>query len=285
MKILLAFLYALNLFANSYSEFQMTMKGSLDDDLFVIKMNTSDTQLLKAYQMHNPEKRFEYSGSSVESIQIYGEVNFKETFDIGNNDIYAFMLANEREEFRPKKTLSNRTHYKSTNLNINNIILFPSMEPEKKDVPGYQTWYNDPSEVCKDKPLSPETIYSNYNYYQLWENAIVNLGFVTKKSGNISIKAYNLDGVEVYNYNGKLKKGNAIKPIIFSNIYDNINKHIYTEANGRVYVNKKEYNKKDDLEIKKNAINDIIIEIDNKKYFMELPYPMPYINNVYVLQI
>jgi len=270
---------------NSKNIIKMTMNGDLDDDLFIIKMTKEDTNLIKAYQMHNPEKRFQYNDVSIKSERIYGIVNFNDSYNINNQEVYAFMLANEREEFRPKKELSNRTHYKSTNLKINNIELIPSMLPEKKDIKNYQTWFNDPTEVCKDKPVNPDLIYSNYNYYQLWENAIVNLGLVVSTGSDIEILAYNLDGIEVFSYKGKLKSQITIKPKIFSNIYNKIDKHTFTESNGKVYYSKKQYRENNDKEIITNAINDIKITIDKKDYYMELPYPMPYINNIFVLKI
>jgi virulence-associated protein VapD len=285
MKKFILIIYTMLALLHSENIFKMTMNGDLDDDLFVIKMTNEETSLIKVYQMHNSEQRFQYNDVSVKSERIYGIVDFNEKYKINKTTIYAFMLANEREEFRPEKSLFSRTHYKSTILNINNIELFPSMLPERNNIKGYQTWFNDPNEVCKNKPINPDLIYSDYNYYQLWENAVVNLGLVVKDGTLITINAYNLDGIEVFTYTGKLKKNITIKPIITSTLYKKISKHIFAESNGKVYNNKNKYTKSADKEIIKNAINDIKITIDNRVFYMELPYPLPYINNMYILKI
>jgi len=279
IKKLLIYLMLVNsIFANNIN---LKMKGSLDDDLFVLKANLENTKLISAYQMHNPNEYFQYIDIPVKTTKIYGVVDFNLNYNIKDNEILLVMLANEREEFRPEKVLYARTHYKSVPLYINNTKLIPSMMPEKKDMPLYPTWFGDETEVCQDKPVDAHTIYLNYNYYKLWENAIVNTGLIMKGEGNIQIEWYNLNGKKLFEYKGKVKKGKTINLRPIKSAIKIIDHHKMTEADGRNYIN----GKNNDKEVKKNACNDIKVIFNKKEYYIQMPYPMPYINRFFVTAI
>lgn len=261
--------------------FNIEFNGQLDDDLFIIKSTPQETSMVSAMQMHNPSKFFYYLDTTVESEKIYGILDIDKKFEIKEDEIYIIALGNEREELRPENKLHFRTHFKADDLLVNSKIFIPSLLPEKDDAPKYPTWFQNKEDICvneNNEPSQINLIYNEYNYYNLWENAIISLGIILPEEGNIKIEWMNLDGNKIFEYNYLIT--NTIQNIQpTKNFYKlSLNTHQLTEANGQVFsINKK----MDDDKIIELSANDLIITYKNKKYYIDMPYPMPYINRIF----
>ena len=173
------------------------------------------------------------------------------------------MSANEREEINPSHVLLQRTHFKSVALFIDHTLFIPSLMPEYDDVPGYPLWFGK-----DEKPLIPQK--SDYNYYKLWENSIVNLGIVSGSKG--IYKLYFTD---------KNEKVVFYKTIMVTQKVQNIKligTHPLREVDGTVY----DGSKSADETIRERAVEGIIIEKEGKKLFFRLPYPFVYINRIFI---
>lgn len=245
-----------------------TMNGDLDDDLFIIKNSfvKNGFEMLECYQMHNLTGKFYLDGQQFKSIQIPGYIEFDKQFNCDDTELYTFVTANEREDRNGSKTLMMRSHYKSVNLNINNSEFFPSIIPEKNDIPNYPTWYGTSEN-------------SNYNYYQLWENASINVGVVVPNKGlyefimldiNDEVVTKNTHRISTQTSRLKLKDIRGV---------DVLKEHEFTELDGNVFSDSKPIN---DTLIRKNAIYKIIVKNQDKKVTtISLPYPLPYANRIF----
>jgi hypothetical protein len=262
-KILLFFLTA-TLYANKeLRDVRVAINGDLDDDLFILKNNSKETIFLECFQMHNPKKFFLYDSKAILSKNIYGFINFDKTFLLKENEILLIATANEREEIHPQKELFNRTHFKSVDLFVDNKVFFPSMMPENNDIPGYPTWFSDENPPCQKS-------YKEYNYYKLWENSIINLGFVFAKSGNYRFEFLNRYDQIVFSKEYFISK-NIQNLKIFKN------HHTLCEIDGSLY----DGNDDNDNFIKENAIRRVVIYDDKNIFDFVLPYPWVYVNRLY----
>lgn len=240
----------------------ISMHGDLDDDLFILKSMPEKSDFLACLQMHNPTDKFLYDGKVIKSEKIYGKVDFQKKYQLAKDEILLIMTANEREEINPQKALLQRTHYKSVALFADNEPFIPSLLPENKDVPNYPLWFGR-----DDAPCMANT--SSYNYYKLWENAIVNLGLVFGNIGEYSLYFINTNNQIVFQ-----------KSVSINTDTKNIHllgKHTLREADGTVFAG----NNKNQT-IKEKAVDAIIIEYQKKSRYIKLPYLFPYINRIFV---
>ncbi len=258
--ILILSLFITTLFADK--NITISIKGDLDDDLFIIKSSTKKVYFLDCLQMHNPTDKFLYDGKIVKSEKIYGLIDFNKTYSLSHDKTLLVMTANEREEINPKRALLKRTHFKSVDLFANNKVFIPSLMPETNDVPGYPLWFGK-----DEKPIVPQK--DGYNYYKLWENAIVNLGLVFGSKGSYILYFINQNNKII------LKR-----KVYVSSKTDNISlicSHPLTEVDGTVFAGVSE-----DEKIREQAIDAIIIEKEGQKQYVKLPYLFPYINRIFV---
>lgn len=240
----------------------ISLKGDLDDDLFILKSHAQRVQFLDCFQMHNPTDRFLYDGRVIHSKKIYGLIDFKKQFSLQKEDILLIMTANEREEINPKRALLQRTHFKSADLFTDDKVLIPSLMPEFDDVPGYPLWFGK-----DEKPIIPQK--DSYNYYQLWENAVVNLGLVFGHVGTYTIYFINSQNETVFK-----------KTLTVTKTIQNIKllgSHTLTEADGTLFAGIS-----NDKEIREKVIDAIIIEHDNDRRYIKMPYLFPYVNRIFV---
>ncbi len=241
----------------------ISINGDLDDDLFILKNTPSTTNFLDCHQMHNPTDTFLYDGKVIPSKKIYGKIAFKKSYTLDSNDILLVMSANEREEINPTRSLEKRTHFKSVDLFADKDVLIPSLMPEYHDSPNYPLWFGK-----DDAPCMAQT--SEYNYYQLWENAIVNLGIIFGDTGSYTLHFINKSDKILFS-----------KTILVTKNVQNIKllgTHPLTEVDGTVFAG----DSTNDKLIKKEAIDAIIIEKDDERRYIKLPYFFPYINRIYV---
>lgn len=240
----------------------LSIKGDLDDDLFVLKSSAQNVEFLDCLQMHNPTDKFLYDGKMIHSEKIYGFIDFNKTYNLAQNETLLVMTANEREEINPKRALLKRTHFKSVDLFLNNNLFIPSLMPEYNDVPDYPLWFGRNETSCMASA-------SDYNYYKLWENAIVNLGLVLGSKGAYTLYFINENSQIVFK-----------KKVQVSSKVHNIHllgSHPLTEVDGTVFAGVS-----DDEKIREKAIDAIVIEKEGQKQYIKLPYLFPYINRIFV---
>ncbi len=240
----------------------LSLNGDLDDDLFILKSSAQKVEFLDCLQMHNPTDKFLYDGKIVKSDKIYGMIDFNKTYKLEYDETLLVMTANEREEVNPKRALLKRTHFKSVDLYIDDNVFIPSLMPEYNDVPNYPLWFGR-----DDKPCMADA--SDYNYYKLWENAIVNLGVIFGSEGKYTLHFINQNSQIIFK-----------KEVQISSKSENIHllgSHPLTEVDGTVFAGVLE-----DEKIREKAIDAIIIEKEEKKQYIKLPYLFPYINRIFV---
>jgi hypothetical protein len=260
---------------------ELKMNGALDDDLFIIKSTSKETKMLSANQMHNPNDTFDYMDTPIKSIHLAGFIKMKKKYEIKEKEIYIFALANEREEFNPEYKLYSRTHYKSVELKINNKTLIPSMLPENNDLVMYPLWFQTKSDYCGTMSMMDET-YEGYNYYNIWENATVNLGIVVKGEGKFKLDWFNSETEKEFYYIEDLKKNKIVNITPHSyRSYQMLSTHPMAESNNEVWNNIPI----NDFEIINRSAVDIEINFKGETYYIDLPYPMPYINRIFVMSI
>ncbi|SMP85853.1 hypothetical protein SAMN06313486_10110 [Epsilonproteobacteria bacterium SCGC AD-308-P11] len=168
--------------AEEVSSVNIKMNGMLDDDLFIMTTSTKGWDFKECFQMHNPNERFFLDGQKCLSQHISGWIDYDKNISMKKKQIILIALANEREESVADKKLVLRTHYKSSEVFVNNNILIPSMLPEKNDLPDAPLWFD----INSDK--------NSYNYYNFWENAVINVGLIFSAAGIYNISLFNLDG-------------------------------------------------------------------------------------------
>jgi len=258
--ILILILFTSMLFADK--NISISIKGDLDDDLFVLKSSAQKVEFLDCLQMHNPTDKFLYDGKIIQSEKIYGMIDFNKTYNLAQNETLLVMTANEREEINPKRALLKRTHFKSVDLFMDDNLFIPSLMPEYNDVPNYPLWFGRDERAC----MANE---SDYNYYKLWENAIVNLGVVFGSSGKYTLYFINENSQIIFK-----------KKVQISTKIHNIHllgSHPLAEVDGTVFAGVSE-----DEKIREKAIDAIIIEKEGQKQYVKLPYLFPYINRIFV---
>lgn len=254
------------------------IKGDLDDDLFITKVNSKKSKMLVCKQMHNPKNFFDYRGTAVPSTAIYGVIDYDEQHFVNDDKIMLIMLANEREEINDLPTLNHRTHFKAVNLLCNDKIVIPSLMPEWNDVPGYPVWFTDGETYCSTSVKKPK----NYNYYKLWENAICGTAIIVPFFGDVEVFLFNEDGDITFKYHTVVSKepqqllSDATKQLSFPN-------HLLAESNGKIY----DYtdDEKSDNEIRKLCAHKIMVKKNTTIFVASFPYPMPYPNRIYIQSI
>lgn len=275
----------LSLELNSLQDmFHVTMKGELDDDLFIVKATQKYTKMTHCFQMHNPKNLFNYNGSAITSTPIYGMIEYDEKLYSMKNELTLFFVANEREEVFDLPKLRERTHFKAVDLFVNKKVLIPSLLPEKNDVPEYPTWFGSESEegFCTLDLKGGPKDNSVFNYYKLWENAVCGTGILFPSSSNVEIYLFNETGERLFTFNEFIstEPKNLISNEIKSKKFDS---HIFTEVDGNIYSQFEV--KTNDAYIKKNAITKVVIKYNNQYFDIPMPYPMPYPNRFYAMSL
>jgi len=249
----------------------LAMKGALDDDLFVIKASPHQTEVVDIYQMHNPRGKFLYNNLLFKSKHVPGYVNYNKKLYINDDEILLVMTANERDELYDSafetRVLRKRTHYKSVNLLYNKKILLPALMPEYNSVKDYPLWF-DVGEVGEEGN-------HEYNYYKLWENAIVQIGIIFKDLSKVKIQCFDKNGKRIYSYYFEPQL-NATRILSFQEKKGDLNSHPFTEV-GNVLNDEKDMNFPND-----KYIDSMIITQGKKTYSIEMPYPFMYPNQIYV---
>lgn len=238
------------------------INGDLDDDLFILKSSTQKVDFLDCLQMHNPTEQFFYDGKIVKSEKIYGLVDFNKTYKLSEDETLLVMTANEREEINPKRVLLKRTHFKSVDLFADDKVFIPSLMPEYDEVPNYPLWFGR-----DDKPCTAHE--SDYNYYKLWENAIVNLGLVFGSRGDYILHFINQNSQIIFKTEVQINTKRKNIRLLGS--------HTLTEVDGTIFAGNS-----DDEKIREKVIDAIIIEKEGQKQYIKLPYLFPYINRIFV---
>lgn len=258
--ILILILFYITLYADK--SVTISIKGDLDDDLFILTSRSDATEFLDCFQMHNPTDRFFYDGEVVKSEKIYGLIDFNKTYNLTKDETLLIMTANEREEINPKRALLGRTHFKSVDMFADDKVLIPSLMPEYNDVPDYPLWFGE-----DEKPIIPQK--RGYNYYQLWENAVVNLGLVFGNRGRYTLY--------FINYQNKILFKKIVTVTKKVQNIKLLGSHPLTEADGTIFAGDLK-----ETDIKTKAIDALIIEHNSKRQYIKMPYFFPYINRIFI---
>lgn len=267
--LLVPFLLNANAFTNNkIRKFEISMFGDLDDDLIVLKSTPANTSICDIHQMHNSKGTFVYNNVSYKINHNPGFIKFRKEYKIIDDEIFLVCLANEREDAGLPKNERVRTHYKNEKLYINKDILLESLMPEQNSVPNYPLWFaEDDIPRIERKDENGNT----YNYYNLFENTIVQMAIVVNKASRIKINLFDENDELKYSYEQSLNS----KPKLLKSkelLANKLNSHPFTEVNNILNL------KIDEKIPNNNYINSIVIEKDGKTYSFELPYPMMYPN-------
>jgi hypothetical protein len=265
-KILLYLLFYLDL-CLAYelnAHVNVNFHGDLDDDLFIYKVSPHNIAFLDAFQMHNLERNYVlFNGTKVLTKHNPGFLDLNKSYQLKNNEILVIITANEREERDERQELLHRTHYKSVELTVNKQVLFPSLMPENDDVKDYPLWFTSK--------------HFGYNYYQLWENASVNVGLIFPKSARSTI--YCLDKEENTISKAKFTISKKFENIKFEKtLLSKIGDHPLMEIDGSVFG---QTPSNDEL-LKKHAVKKFVIEYQDQILEIPLVYPFVYINRIFI---
>jgi len=249
-------------------EVQITINGDLDDDLIILKANETSWDIEACYQMHNPSEHFFLEGRVFPRVDIPGYIEYNKFHTLNENDVLIVTLANEREEREPDKELLDRTHYKSVPLYVNGKEAIPSMIPEKGDI-DYTTWFD------------PNTLEGEYNYYRLWENAVVNVLIIVPRQGKYTVDLINKNDSVSATIDINITNNKVINPFFKKTIAGPIQQHPLAEIDGGVFMHEK-YRKPNDKRVRDLAAYHLLITLPNgKQIITPLPYPFPYINRLF----
>lgn len=277
-SLLLAPLFFAGLFGNEKARkesFKISMYGDLDDDLIVIRDNDSETRITDIYQMHNSKGMFKYGGEAYFTNQNPGFMHFGKKYEIQEDDIYCICLANEMEDAEMQINQRIRTHFKNEKLMFNRDILLKPLMPEYKSVPNYPLWFNEGDVAYINRQ---DVNGDSYNYYNLFENTVVQLGLVFCSSGNVKIKLFNQAGELAFTYNETVS--NKPKYLVCDEVKSNkISNHPFVEINNIL-------NASTDNPIPNNDyISNIIIEKEGRVRNIKLPYPLMYPNLISAVSV
>lgn len=254
--------------SNKFKKFEISMFGDLDDDLIVLKSTPENTSICDIHQMHNGKGTFVYNNIVYKINHNPGFIKFKKEYEIKDNEIFLVCLANEREDAGLSKNDRVRTHYKNEKLYINKDILLEALMPEQNSVPNYPLWFaEDDVPRIERKDENGNT----YNYYNLFENTIVQMAIVVNKATNIKINLFDENDELKYSFEQLLNS----KPKLLKSkelLTNKLNSHPFTEVNNILNL------KIDEQIPNNNYINSIVVEKDGKTYSFELPYPIMYPN-------
>lgn len=248
--------------------FEISMFGDLDDDLIILKSTPKSTVIADIHQMHNSKGTFVYNNNKYNVEHNPGFIQFKKSYEIENDDIYLVCLANEREDAGFPKDKRFRTHYKNEKLFFNKQVLLNALMPEYDSVQNYPLWFEEDEVPRFDrKDINGNT----YNYYNLFENTIVQVGIVIPDSSKAKVMLfdekdqlrYTFD--EYIDYESKYLKSNEL-------LAGELGNHKFTEISNILNT------KLDEQIPNESYINSMMIESNGKMYSFELPYPIMYPN-------
>ena len=259
-------IFSNKIFAKQSNNVKIKMVGDLDDDLFVFKATPNEIDVLDIFQMHNPRNKFFYNNSIYKSLSIGGYIDYKKSLRLNRNEVLILMTANERDELYSSifetRVLRRRTHYKNEKMTINNKIFFPALMPERNSVKGYPVWYGIDGKA------------NDYDYYCLWENSIVQLGIVLTDDAPALIKCYGESGNIVYKYQIESAYTPA-RAVSLQEKKGNLASHPFAEV-GNIVIDENSIDTP-----YKDFISSISIEQKDKKYYIPMPYPFMYPNQIY----
>lgn len=250
------------------NKFNISINGDLDDDLIILRSTPENTIITDIHQMHNNKGYFQYNNHLYNVEQVPGFINFNKEFSIKDNEIYLVCLANEREEANFPKEKRFRTHYKNEKLLFNEQVFLKALMPEYNSVPNYPLWFaEDEVPRFEKKDINGNT----YNYYNLFENTIVQFGIIIPKAGDITVELYDEKEQLRYTFNQYVDKNS--KYIKSKELLNNeLLPHPFAEINNIL-------NTKIDSQIpNNNYINSVVVYKENLTYMFELPYPIMYPN-------
>ncbi|MFX4155188.1 hypothetical protein ACOL23_09590 [Aliarcobacter butzleri] len=262
---------SLSLFAKESikdNTFKISMFGDLDDDLIVIKSNKTSNSILDIHQMHNSKGKFIYEGNSYDIEQNPGYIQFSKKYKIEEDDIYCVCLANEMDDAEMPVSKRIRTHFKNEKLFYNKDILLRDLMPEYNSVPNYPLWFNEGDIPFIDR----EDLNGNlYNYYNLFENTVAQVGLILPRSGTISIMLFDQKNQLVYTFKEEVTttprylESEELKS-------GKLNKHPFTEIGNIV-------NPSTDNPIENNNyITNMIVAYNEDYRKISFPYPVMYPN-------
>lgn len=250
------------------SKSKLSMIGDLDDDLIILKSNSSEIVITNIYQMHNSSGIFSYDGNSYKIEHNPGYINFTKDLEIDENEIYVICLANESDDAGFSIDKRFRTHFKNEKVLFNNEILLKALMPEYNSVPNYPLWFNEGDYLVMQKfDINGNT----YNYYNLHENSVVQVGIILPKSAEIEIMLFNSKNDLKYTYKESV---NSTCNYLESNELKNgeLKSHPFTEVNNIL-----------NLDINNQIDNDeyithMVINHKGKLHNIKFPYPFMYPN-------
>ena len=263
--LLVLFSVSLESFGSSIT---ISMHGDLDDDLFVTKHLYNKWSFEDCFQMHNPKGVFYLDGKKTVSSHAPGWMDYDKNISVDKNEIIMISLANEREEMHDEKILYSRTHAKSSEVLVGKEVLIPSMNPEKNDIADAPLWF-DASSDKKD-----------YNYYNLWENAVFSIGLIVAESGKYTISLFNQNGILVASDIFNIQK-ETVNIRFKKTILGKIDSHTLAEVDGGVFGVTNKF-PPDDEKVKEFVPSYIGIQSeDGAVTNIPIPYPFPYINRIF----
>jgi hypothetical protein len=258
-------------------QFNLSIHGDLDDDLFVIKSTPQQARILDALQMHNPKDVFFYKGESYKSEMIFGTIEFDKTYLTDKDSLHLVMLANEREEASANLLSlgapSARTHYKSEALKLNSSVLLPALMPEYNSLPAYPLWFNDDEHGGSCFSQNND----EYNYYNLWENAVVQIGIIFPAEGRATVRLFDNEGNLIFSYNEDITV--SPKALISEEVKKGkVSKHLMLEPSGVIHS----YAAKPNTQMQSPLyISSMLIEYAHKSYAVEMPFAFMYPNRIF----
>lgn len=272
-------LFGTNLFSEAKSEkkdtFRISMFGDLDDDLIVLKSTPEANTIVDIHQMHNSKSTFFYDGNIYSSEHNPGYIQFSKRYKFLENEIYCICLANEMDDAEMPVNKRIRTHYKNEKLFFNKEVFLRDLMPEYNSVPNYPLWFNKGDAPYINRlDINGDT----YNYYNLFENTVVQIGLVLPRKGDITVKLFRNDNELAYSYHetidlkpkyiksDELKSGRLIEDP-FVEIGNILHKDTENQIENNLYI------------------TNMIIEYENKSYNIKLPYPAMYPNLISVVSV
>lgn len=274
--ILKSFILAPLLYSNAYSsttkeskpKFKISMYGDLDDDLIILKSTPEKTVISDIHQMHNSKGTFFYNGEIYPIEHNPGYIQFTKNYEFNEDEIYLVCLANEMEDAEMPLKQRIRTHFKNEKLFFNKDIFLRHLMPEYNSVPNYPLWFNEGDVAYLDR----QDINGNlYNYYNLFENTVVQNGLVFPKEGKVTIMLFNNNSELVYTFNDTVEK--TPKYIKSDELKSGkLNEHPFTEI-GNILNQSTEKPTNND-----SFIANMIVVYNNKHFNIKFPYPAMYPN-------
>lgn len=263
----------------------LVMNGALDDDLFVIKASKKDFRWIDCYQMHNPNDSFDLEGKSTKSIHIDGSIAYDKKIPLTDNEVLMIATANEREENgKPRRELHERTHYKSVPLYMNGKELFPSMLPENGDYADYNypLWFGEDTLKCVSTP--PKEGQAEPNYFQLWENACVNIGLVLPQREEFVVSLMRDGKIIANSFISPTTvdirmTNNMLKRVEFKRNGKFFHSHPFVEINNTIFDG--ESTAEIDEDVRVMSADTIMLQSEKSIYTLPLPYHLPYARRVF----